>query len=274
MTRLSVVVVALAAVSSVHALTIAPDGTITDWGIKPFSDWDAGAGVITNGGLDNDWSPVDYPGVHHRPSPGGSLGEKFDLEAMYVRFRDARLEVLLLTSMPLSLDLNSPYDYTYRLGDVFINTNDDSNYEFALVAQDPMNHGFVAGELRSVLATHGVISDFGGYGGNPGIAGQVNPWALAQGDLVAAGTFASASYKYPAESGHFTWIYEWSAPLAGLRLMPDQTIGFHVTVECGNDLIQLRGAVPTDVPEPATLFLLAMTAPVLAIGRRGRHGVN
>lgn len=258
--------------ASAQALVVGSGGVVSDWGVTPFSSWAAPAGTWGTGGTQNNYSPVNYPGVGHVPSPGGATGERFDLEAFYARIQGSNFQVLLVTSSPLQNYLSS-YNYTYRLGDVFINTDADPDSEFALIAQDTHGSGFAAGQLRSVSSTYGIISGHGGYGGTPAVANIVNPWTLRTGDLMAAGSFASASYTYAAESNHATWLYEWSAPFASLGMAAGSQFRLHVTQECGNDLIELSGTIPPPpppppIPEPGTALLAGVA--LAALGRRLR----
>lgn len=251
----------LSLTGSAFALTVDGSGNITNWGVTPFSNWGPPAGTISNGGLDNNWSPVNYPGgVGNVPSPGGAAGEPFDLEGGYIRKTGGNFEVLLITSMALAQTLPGG-GYAYRLGDWFIDTDgNDSQYEFALITQDPNNKGFVAGQLRTVTSTYGIISNHQGYGGNTTVRNQVNPWALKSGSLLASGTFSQAFYSY-LSGAEPTHIYEWIIPYAALGLTGDETISMHMTIECGNDLIEFGGQFPSPqpepVPEPTTVVLVA-----------------
>ncbi len=268
---LTLIVVTALASSSAQALIVAADGRITDWGITPFSDWGPPAGAFGDGGTNNNWSPVDYPGgVGHRPSPGGATGEVFDLEALYARLDGNAFEVLLVTSMPLSATISAG-GYRYRLGDLFLDIGDDGTYDLALITQDAGNHGFVAGELRTVGTTMGVIADHSGYGGYPGIAALVNPWALSSGTLLVTGTLNSAFYAHYANNTEPTWIYEWSVPFDALNLPKNSPLRLHVTVECGNDLIEISGTPedPPPIPEPTTAVLTGSA--LLALARRVRR---
>jgi hypothetical protein len=265
-------VIVLLSIPSAHALIVGADGRITDWGITPFSDWGPPANTISNGGTDNNWSPVDYPsGVGHRPSPGGVTGELFDLEGLYARHDGDNFEALLITSMPLYTTITAG-GYHYRLGDLFLDSDNDGTYELALITQDSNNRGFAGGQLRKVSGTYGVIAHDSGYGGYPGITAQVNPWALESGALLATGTLNSAFYANYAGGTEPTWIYEWSVPFSALDLPAGQTIKLHMTVECGNDLIEVSGtplSQPPPIPEPTTLVLAASALAALVRRTRG-----
>ncbi len=260
--------------STAQALVVSGSGAVTDWGVTPFSSWTAPGGTFGTGGTQNDYSPVNYPGIGHVPSPGGTSGERFDLEALYSRVSGGNFQVLLVTSMPLAL-YESGWKYTYRLGDLFINTDADAAYELALVSQDSNAHGFVGGELRSVSETHGILTGSGGYGGTPAVASIVNPWALKSGALLATGTLASAYYAGYSDSNgpEPAWLYEWSVPASALGLGPGAAYSLHLTIECGNDLIQLSGQMPPPpnppIPEPMTVILSSVA--IAALSRRVRN---
>lgn len=262
--------VVLAALSSAHALTVGAGGQVTNWGITPFSNWGPPANVISNGGQDNNWSPINYPsGVGHQPSPGGATGELFDLEALYARQNGDNFEALLITSMPLYTTLSAG-GYHYRLGDLFIDMDNDDTYDMVLITQDTNGQGFVGGELRKVSEVYGIIGHDSGYGGYPDIAEQANPFSLKSGSLLATGTLSSAFYNY-SNGTEPTWIYEWSVPFGDLSLTQGETLKLHMTVECGNDLIEVSGTPlgQPNVPEPMTLVLAGSA--LAALARRARR---
>lgn len=219
----------------------------------------------------NGYSPNYSP--DYVPSPGGTTGEKFDIEGVFWQYGAGTLSVWVVTSIsPFGVVYNG---HTYRLGDVFMNTDEGfdwrqgalpEDYEYALISfegnatvwSDSLpgttwsNAGRNAGDL--VELGHGEtlygINGQESYVNNSMIRGQTNPWAVADpyvadvsdllyqevtGDLVRR-------LDVPPELGYSagsTFVYRWdvSVGLDETELNYLKTPGsFHVTVQCGNDV--------------------------------------
>jgi hypothetical protein len=323
---------ALAAVVSTpaSALSVNPvTGQITNWGVTPFTvapygDWTNGPppeltgqfGTESGETLTMAWtegnnvSPVDFPGgpPEYVPSPGGAIGEGFDLEFLAWRLTNSgTIQVLGITSVdPVN---GAVYNGNrYHLGDVFINTDGSDatgymGYDAALTggnwsttlndplhpADDPYNHN-LGQDLYSIVDVDDVhgITDQNGYGGNPVIAGVMNPFAVREGAVPFRNgnvSFAYTSHNYGTQDGlseNNTYILEWEFniyALPFLQLDPQTNLPllsqleFHWTVECGNDVID-RGPREEEpvIPEPATVAMLGLgLASFGAIARRRRR---
>lgn len=275
-------------------------GGIPTWGITPFSDWTASAGIARVPGgsgpqYQNDWSPVAYPGIGHVPSPGMPSGEPYDLEQMYWTIDGVgtpagkQLKVLLITSIGPN-------------GNVYGGTVHDLGSLFVRVGQTGPVYGFNAGPNGYAHAGHDANYHYGSYTSVPAtlyniddaldvtaVSGpysynyppyqdMLSPWAVN----VNHATAVSAAVGLTEEAFNFggtegnTYAYEWSIKLSdiGLGALTADDLGlfgFHVTIECGNDMIDLvgQGGRPP-VPEPLTF--LAVGTGLVALGRyvRGR----
>ena len=250
----ALVVVAILTVPAA-ALTVDSSGNITDWGVTPFgstpASWaPAPSPYVTYWVEQNNTSPVNYPwNIGYVPSPGGATGEAFDMEAFYSRVVQNRLQVLLISSAPnfdLFLDVpgGQQTGYDFAVGSLDWNAGDASLYRI---------NG--SGDVLDI------ITGSGGYGGYPNIAAQVNPWRVVENANRLVGTAGEVSieqqtFNYGQRMGaneNGTWLYEWDIPMS---LLGGGTgpLGLHITVECGNDVINNVAVMSgPPVPEPLTI---------------------
>jgi hypothetical protein len=237
-----------------------------------------GTGVYlpqTSGGVwgENDSSPVSYPGYGYVPSPGiPGQGEKFDLEGLFYEYSSltGELNVWVVTSIdPLN---GAPFDgVDYYLGDLFLDV-DGSGWDYALLsfADEPTVYdgrsstvdptwdptGRDAGDV--VALGHGEelfgINGPASYASSSGISNQVNPWAVS-GPNGAYQTDGTLTFEEVDESvlgisldddedgpaPYATYVLNWSVAIAS-GLSGDWD--WHLTVQCGNDLIEQAHIVP------------------------------
>jgi hypothetical protein len=272
----------LALAGSASALIVAGDGTISDWGVKPFTlTPDAGsytsslpAGVI--GLHQSDYSPIDYGGsIGHQPSPGGSDGKMFDLEEIYVKHTGTTYKVLLVDKSGLTTSYNG---VTWKLGDLLIDPTGDHTWSLGVVTQNA-NEGLVAGGLYSVTSTDGISTDtaHGSYGPGSAVGATIGAWAVKTGTLLSTGSIQTATYNYGTPSGYAaqgtTNLIEYTFTLASAP----STLSLQLSWSCGNDLMYGSFTVPNTpanpaVPEPTTLALggLGLAGLSLALLRRRR----
>jgi hypothetical protein len=270
---------ALAALVPTTALGMMIDsaGNITDWGLRPFSQPNAADQHQGNlwSTIQNGYSPISYPGVGHQPSPGlANGGEAWDLEEMHLRLTDTQLQVLLVTSTPLSANVGG----NVYLGDLFLDYN---NLRVGVVTQSA-SQGLAAGSVYRIAGaadtqvlqqasnsylgwTHPVSND---YGPDATVAEIVGPWAV-KGTInpslfLGNATIQMGSFDYGgAENGTFLIEYTLDKGLIGLTNL--DSLSAKMTWGCGNDVIRVRDA-PT-VPEPATLVLLAAGLAMACVAR-------
>jgi hypothetical protein len=235
-------------------------GTVDGWDITPFTDWDPATGVVYVEG--DDTSPIDYPGMGYVPSPGGTEGEKYDIEWTGWKVKDNNLCVLAVSSFSDEGVYSPSWNYTYGVGDMFMDVDGDGAYDFAFAGSDHDN--FLQGQLYSNNGEQPIDSSNGGYG-SYSFADELNPWRLADGEAIGDSSFALMNYDYGGDEDG-TYIWEWCVSLDVLEGMDLSQLTMHWTLECGNDL-----ADTPPVPEPATVVLLAGGfAGLAAFSRRRR----
>jgi len=281
-----VALIVLATGGSAFGMIIDGTGSVTDWGVTPFSRSNG-----TNLQLGNLWStiaddyaPIDYPGIGYEPSPGlASGGEAFDLEEMHLRLADGRIQVLVVTSSPGAATSGRT---TYWLGDLFLTIN---GVDYGVITGSHAQ-GLTAGDLyrldgdEDVVILQATAQSYAGSRtlvendyGDPATIGEIaGPWAVRgiinADQCVGSATLQTATFNYGgAENG--TYLIEYSVDLATLGLA-DVPIGAtaHLTWGCGNDLIEVMGSgSPSVVPEPATLGLGAIGVSMTYLLERRRQ---
>lgn len=260
------------------ALTIDAGGVVQGWNITPFSS--PNADNTSAGGIystrQNNYAPINYPNHGHVPSPGGTVGEKFDLEEMHARVVGNQMQVLVIAS---SLFQASAGGSTFKLGDLLIDVNDDNVFDFGVVTQHG-NAGLTAGQLYDINTTKGLQALSGSYYYVPAVANQIGAWSVATGTAVG-GLYGieTASHSYADEAN--TWAYQFTFDLGalGLNLANGALLDFQMSWGCGNDVITNSvilppepGEPPSATPEPATagLSVLALGTVIGAVSRRKR----
>lgn len=255
--------------SSAHALVIDGTGFVSDWNLAPhLATQTHNANVVSGNTAStyaNDYAPINYPNVGHVPSPGGSTGERWDLEEMHVRLTATNmLQVLVVTS----LNYSSVYKgQTIYLGDLFLTFDDQ---QFGIVTQSG-NQGLRAGDVYRIDAASDVqlLQDIGSasyygshklvandYGADDQIRDIAGPWAV-KGDIdaaqrVGAASIASAVHNYGGDEGG-TLLIEYTVD-PNLFPLPVY-FQAHQAIGCGNDVIRVA-VQGSDIPEPASLALI------------------
>jgi hypothetical protein len=266
------------AVSSVSAITVDGTGTVQDgWNIKPFVITTAPTQITANGitsFYQNNWSPINYPSIGHVPSPGGSVGEQFDLEEMHVRQLGTVVQMLLVNSSGLSATADN---VTYSLGDILLDTDGNGSYDMGLVSQQS-NGGLDAGRLYSNITTQRLQNLPGSYRGTS-LESTIGPWAVASGTPLGQISIETASHNYGGSEG-LTQLTLFSFDLGAISA--PETVGFHLDWGCGNDVIAGQFTVQpvppanphtpgNGVPEPATAATGALGVGALLLGALKRR---
>lgn len=310
---------AFAGFSSATLVTEYSNGTGTHWNIddtgnllfeptSPYTPTGPGAGLWDQ----NNMSPVDYPNVSppYVPSPGTygayEFAEHTDIEGLFYDYECATGELRVWVTTSIGPNGFSYSGYPYHLGDVFVNTDADAAYEMALLSfgtkpglsanhsvnGDNLNPSWKTTNSRSAGSLALIGSDSVLYGingpaswsGNSTIRGLVNPWAVNNANVIAAGDllydeitghevnerdFAGGpGVNYWPAGTHSTFLYLWDViiPDAYRTGLAEDDFSFHVTVQCGNDV--LNGGTPV-APLPGAAMLVVMGfAGVTLIRRR------
>ncbi|NIA21288.1 MAG: PEP-CTERM sorting domain-containing protein [Anaerolineaceae bacterium] len=266
------------AATSPAEIIVNPSGQVADWGITPFSQTNQANSNTGNRffTIADDYAPIDYPnGIGRVPSPGGTLGEAFDLEEMHLRTVGNELQVLVVTSSAWSKEVSGT-DYT--LGDLFLEIGGTT---YGVVTQSA-SQGLAAGAVYRIdkpKDTEKLQKGHGSYRGKKGkrendygpmakVEDIAGPWAvdakIKAGQLLGAAGIDSAIFDYGGdEDGTFLIEYKLDWDLLGAD--PGSAANAHIAWGCGNDVIEVN---ETMIPEPATMALLGLGLFGLFIRRR------
>lgn len=270
--------------AAASALTVAPDGTVVDWGLKPFTQANgsyAGAGVYST--IANDYAPIDFPRYGYVPSPGGSTGEDFDLEEMHARLLGDRLDVLLVNS-------GGTYEDGFYLGDLMVST---VGGQFAVISRGRYRD-YDTGDVIEIINANDVhqLQDRSGtylynntlvendYGPDAKIRDIAGPWQVKDGLMSQLMGFTAdvskVTYNYGGDEDN-TYLIEYSMTIPGLdALLAFGGIELHQTWGCGNDVLKLEFAPEpassngTPVPTPVGGAAIAGLLGLMAMRRRRR----
>jgi hypothetical protein len=244
----------LASTAQAVPISVSSSGGVLDgWNVTPFSVTGYTTPQVVNGAgytayLQNNIAPINYPSSGHVPSPGGSTGEKFDLEEMYVKQIGYQLQFLLVASSSFSATASGS---TFKLGDLMLDFGANGTWDAGVVTQ-ASNGGLVQGGFYDGITTQGLQHLSGGYYANAAVAAAVGPWALGSGTLLGTSALRTGSFSYTAAglSGQegATYLYEYDVDLSNYPGDIPDAIKFQMAWGCGNDM--LGGTFNLDFPEP------------------------
>jgi hypothetical protein len=208
----------------------------------------------------NNWSPIYYPhGIGNRPSPGpyGEGGEKFDLEGFHSAVDGDMLYLALTASFQDSV-YSTGWKQWYNLGDIFVDV-DGGAWDYAVDVSE--------NELVDVDSWAYISNVPGSYYNKDVIRAAVGAFEVTTGTSLLTAQYVSNYYSnlepspLPPSNYKGTYIMEWALDLGDLSDADRQALQspdmFHVTLECGNDLIE-EPFLP--VPEPTSMVLFGIGA--------------
>jgi hypothetical protein len=286
----AVIAMAAAVQSASAVITLNGSGEVLDgWNVTPFSNTNAPATASLPGGItaiyQNNYSPINFGGsIGNHPSPGGSGGETYDLEEMYIRQTTANANIVQMLLVGSS-------GYTagsFHLGDVLLDLGNNGSYDAAIVSQT-FNSGLTAGGLYAGpgLTFKDLQNLSGSYLGNGTVETAIgNKWAVNAGTLKDTIAIDQTTFSYGASvlgNGQYqnennTYLTLFSFDISKLGVTLPTTVGFQLDWGCGNDMINgsftvnppVGGPGPGSVPEPLTgsLALMSLGGVALAAFRR------
>jgi len=212
------------------------DGSLHDWGVIPFVKWaPSGSAVYTETNNINLYAAEYY-------------SELYDVEAMYFDSDATHFYVALVTSYPLLAPS--------RAGDLGLDLDGDMT-----ISEHGIVHGLeyamrVGSSPLGQILHNPVWDDTSAYWHDPD-GWQGSPYDALGGTPVG---FASVAIQYYPNMELGTYILEAALSrdlLGGSAGAAGGPAGFHFTMYCGNDSINLTGtAVPIPkIPAPGALAL-------------------
>jgi len=267
---LAAVLTAAMASAAYGNLIIDESGNVVNWNLRPFTltnqvNLQQGNMYST---IQNGYSPINFAGVGHQPSPGiNAGGETWDLEELHVRVVDHQMSLLLATSTPW---FAQSWGNNIYLGDMMLTID---GQRFGIVTQSA-SQGLAQGSIYRLANpgdTVGIQQQSGSYwdvptlmandyGPNATVSNIVGPWAVSKtispSELLGLAQISSATFNYGSpENGTFLLEYVFDTNLLGLPQPGNITA--QIAWGCGNDVIRTSGGTVPAVPEPGTIVLLA-----------------
>lgn len=225
------------------------DGSLSDWGVTPFSHWAPnGSAVYTETDDINLYNAAGYD-------------NSYDLQAMYFDSDAHNFYLAVASSFPIGTSL---------CGDLGIDLNHGmtvsphgvvtTGLEYAMLLGSPGLGQVWHDPVWSLTTLHQWLDGW-----------QGSPYQASGGTLVG-----SALLAIQAVPGVDTYILEASIPRSLFPNNgggPGDLVGLHLTMWCGNDSINLLGTIPDTptVPAPGALMLgsLGMGLGSLGVGLVG-----
>ena len=214
--------------------------------------------------LDGENNTTPIPFSWGLPSPGlyNEGGEQYDLEGMHIAADNDYLYVSLANSFGSS-SYSPTYNRSFWQGDIFFGTGGYTDNQFAINMEQ---------YVTDLNVGNTVLSRVGDWGGiDIGLGTWSGTWVE---NFVGAYKVTQSIEDFSIEHAMTVWegyedvpffgdpyqdvfVHEFKIRLVYLNLAAGQTLYFHTTLGCGNDLIRKEFCVP-GIPEPSTLILLGL----------------
>ena len=199
--------------------------------------------------FNNDWSPISYPDLPpNTPSPGGDMGELFDLEGAKCGMDDNYLYFAITNSVGNGVWYEG---YYYEVGDLFFGFN-GADATFGIDYDD--------GAVYMNTATpFGIPDTPAGYDENLSIVNAVGAFDINTAGSQYLGDALGDMHMAQEVVPDDTYVLE----IAIAKSMFDidfsavSMISVRQTIACGNDLL-VKDCPTNVVPEPGTLALLGL----------------
>lgn len=197
----------------------------------------------------NDWSPISYPDLPpNTPSPGGDMGEMFDLEGAKCGMDNDYLYFAVTNSCGKGVWYEG---YFYEIGDLFFGFNgSDATYGI----------DFDDGNVYMNTATpFGIPDTPAGYDGNPSIVNAIGAYAIDTQNSQLIGQASGYHHLAQEVNPGDTHVMEIAIAKSffNIDFSTVSMISLRQTIACGNDLL-VKDCPTNVVPEPGTLALLGL----------------
>jgi len=257
------------------ASAITADGNWSDWfsygGNTNFTTWNENLVTLNN---PNIRTLNDEEG----PTPGGG-GQKYDIEQIFYVYNDLDQNALTGGTLHIGLVLGFPAagvdsDNLYA-GDMFIDFGNTGGYDLAVAVSTS-----VVNVDDDGTATPGVDNDY--FGNNYFNDGTANwdvrdpapflsstPWRVVRNAAIENLFSTQVAWGGVGVHNFLEISIAIDGGLEDILTNPQGGIGLHWTMECGNDVIDVRDDEPfAPVPEPSTFALLGMGMLGVALRRK------
>ena len=249
---------------------ITTDGDWSDWftygGNVASSTWNENLVTLAN---------TDYRTQNDEEGPTpGSGGQFYDIEQIFYMYQDSDpnalsggiLRIGLVTGFPPQ---GIPADDLYA-GDMFIDFGNSGGYDVAVATSTSGINAEVPGGVDSDYFMNNYTNDGTANWSvqDPTLHPGSTPWRVARNAAIENQFVSNVAWGQMGVHYFLEIDIAIDGGLEGLITSPQGGVGLHWTMECGNDVIDVRDILPfapdpgplplAPVPEPSTVILLGM----------------